>query len=123
MYLTYSSILINLGKDPGKRNLVKDLSRMCGRLCLSLDGTVDLSSSSLLTYFKGVCSSGSWLYLNRFDSLQKSVLSRIGDALYNLRFAILQKHDKLQVRITGWIELLKVEAINMTLIRKFTIFL
>ena len=68
----------------GKTETTKDLARTLAKLCFIQNVSTSIEYESILRFFKGVSSSGSWVIFDEFNRMEPKILSFLSQIIINI---------------------------------------
>jgi dynein heavy chain len=68
----------------GKTETCKELAKCLGRMCFTFSCNNTLTTDSLLKFFKGFVSGGSWACFDEFNLIESSVLGALAQTIMTL---------------------------------------
>lgn len=76
------------GVSCGKTETTKEVAKWAGKMCFLLNCSSTLSYESLIKFFKGFVSGGSWTCFDEFDRVPNGVISVISQTILHVNTAI-----------------------------------
>ncbi|CDW77756.1 dynein heavy chain axonemal [Stylonychia lemnae] len=79
----------------GKTETTKDLAKQVAKLCFVLNCSSNFDYTSVVRFFKGVASSGSWVCFDEFNRMDPHILSIISQVIIAIQGAIKKQSPTL----------------------------
>jgi dynein heavy chain len=87
LHMSYA-ISLEGAVSTGKTETTKEFARLAGKMCFVFHCSNSITSETLIKFFKGIVSGGSWTCLDEFNRVPPNVISVISQVILNISSGI-----------------------------------